>query len=83
MDGFGISESKRGNAIYAAKTPNLDSFKKLSEYKFPPAVWRLAYPWTMGNSSRTYQYGAGRIVYQDTRITKDIEDSNFLKRSSA
>ena len=28
MDGFGINERHDGNAIYAAKTPNLDKYMK-------------------------------------------------------
>ena len=28
MDGFGINERHEGNAIYAAKTPNLDKYMK-------------------------------------------------------
>ena len=28
MDGFGINERHEGNAIYSAKTPNLDKYMK-------------------------------------------------------
>ena len=28
MDGFGINNSNENNAIYAAKTPNMDKFMK-------------------------------------------------------
>ncbi len=83
MDGFGLSDGVKGNAIKAAKTPNLD---KLFATK----------PWTrlkcsgnavglpegqMGNSEVGHlNIGAGRIVYQYiTRINLSIKDGTFFK----
>jgi len=83
MDGFGLTDEVKGNAIKAAKTPNLD---KLFATR----------PWTrlkcsgnavglpegqMGNSEVGHlNIGAGRIVYQDiTRINLSIKDGSFFK----
>ena len=76
LDGFGLTEETRGNAIKAAKKPNLDALMR--EY---PAVEGQASglfvglpEGQMGNSEVGHMnMGAGRIVYQDlTRITKAI-----------
>ena len=84
MDGFGwIPECVEGNAVCAAKTPNIDRY--MSEC-----------PWTtigasgmdvglpdgqMGNSEVGHtNMGAGRIVYQQlTLITKSIRDGSMLE----
>ena len=83
LDGYGMSSSTEGNAVYTAATPNLDRLTK-------------AYPTTtihasgmdvglpdgqMGNSEVGHtNIGAGRIVYQElTRITKAIADGDFYE----
>lgn len=84
LDGFGERAETAGNAVLAAKTPNIDALKK-------------QYPWTkigasgmsvglpdgqMGNSEVGHlNIGAGRIVYQElTRITKAISDGDFFQK---
>ena len=82
LDGFGINENPKGNAVAMANTPVIDGLKK-------------EYPWVkgyasglsvglpdgqMGNSEVGHMnMGAGRIVYQElTRISKEIEDGDFF-----
>ncbi len=84
LDGFGERAEAAGNAVLAAKTPNIDALKQ-------------QYPWTkigasgmsvglpdgqMGNSEVGHlNIGAGRIVYQElTRITKAISDGDFFQK---
>ncbi len=83
MDGYGYNERQEGNAIYAAKTPNMDKY--MAEY--PNTVVHasgmdVGLPdGQMGNSEVGHtNIGAGRIVYQElTRITKSIEDGDFFE----
>jgi 2,3-bisphosphoglycerate-independent phosphoglycerate mutase len=82
-DGWGYRESEEGNAVLAARTPNLDRLVK-------------EYPWCileasgkavglpkgmMGNSEVGHlTIGAGRILYQDlTRINNSIKKGDFFK----
>ena len=82
MDGFGIRDVKEGNAIYTAKTPNLDKF--FTECPFTTigaSGLDVGLPdGQMGNSEVGHtNIGAGRIVYQMlVKITKDIEDGKFF-----
>ncbi len=84
LDGFGLSEEKRGNAIAAAKTPVIDRLMK--EYPFVKGYasgLAVGLPdGQMGNSEVGHlNMGAGRVVYQDlTRITKSIEDGDFFEK---
>lgn len=81
MDGFGIRNTNDGNAIYTAKTPNLDKF--FSENPFTTigaSGLDVGLPdGQMGNSEVGHtNIGAGRVVYQMlVKITKDIEDGKF------
>ena len=83
MDGFGYSKEKDGNAVFSAKTPELDRIS--SEY--PGTLMRasgldVGLPdGQMGNSEVGHtNIGAGRIVYQDlTRVTKSIDDGDFFE----
>jgi 2,3-bisphosphoglycerate-independent phosphoglycerate mutase len=82
LDGWGAGPQTETNAIYLAKTPNMDR-------------WQSNYPYTtllahngavglpegqMGNSEVGHlNIGAGRIVYQDyTRINRAIETGEFF-----
>ena len=82
MDGFGIRNVNEGNAIYTAKTPNLDKF--FSENPFTTigaSGLDVGLPdGQMGNSEVGHtNIGAGRVVYQMlVKITKDIEDGKFF-----
>jgi 2,3-bisphosphoglycerate-independent phosphoglycerate mutase len=83
LDGWGYREASEGNAIKAARTPNLDFLT-------------AEYPWCflecsgeavglpegqMGNSEVGHlNIGAGRVVYQDlTRINLSIKNGSFLE----
>ncbi|PWT99297.1 MAG: 2,3-bisphosphoglycerate-independent phosphoglycerate mutase, partial [Candidatus Melainabacteria bacterium] len=82
LDGWGISEEKRGNAILAAKTP---IYSGLLE-KFPNSRLTASGvdvglpPGLMGNSEVGHlTIGAGRVVIQKlTIISKTIEDGSFF-----
>jgi 2,3-bisphosphoglycerate-independent phosphoglycerate mutase len=82
MDGFGIGPDK-GNAIKAAKTPNLDRlFAENPITQIGASGLNVGLPdGQMGNSEVGHtNIGAGRIVYQElTRITKSIEDGDFFE----
>lgn len=84
LDGFGMNPKTEGNAISAAKKPNLD--RLMAQY--PTAAINtsgmdVGLPrGQMGNSEVGHtNIGAGRIVYQElTRITKSIEDEDFFEK---
>jgi 2,3-bisphosphoglycerate-independent phosphoglycerate mutase len=82
LDGWGAGAPVATNAVYMARTPNMDR-------------WQLEYPTTtllahngavglpegqMGNSEVGHlNIGAGRVVYQDfTRINKAIQTGDFF-----
>jgi len=82
-DGWGYNENPRGNAVLAAQTPNIDSYKQ-------------KYPWTLLNCSGEpvglpdgYQgssevghlnMGAGRIVIQELkRIDDGLSDGSLFE----
>jgi len=83
MDGFGLSEETRGNAVRAAATPRLDGF--FAEYAhttLDASGLAVGLPeGQMGNSEVGHtNIGAGRIVFQDLpRITKSIADGDFFE----
>ncbi|MEG2740405.1 2,3-bisphosphoglycerate-independent phosphoglycerate mutase [Clostridium sp.] len=83
MDGYGKSNIEAGNAVYAAKTPNLD--KIVEEYPntlINASGLDVGLPdGQMGNSEVGHtNIGAGRVVYQDlTRVTKAITDGDFFE----
>ena len=82
MDGFGIGPDY-GNAITAAKKPNLDRiFAENPITKIGASGLSVGLPdGQMGNSEVGHtNIGAGRIVYQElTRITKSVEDGDFFQ----
>lgn len=85
LDGFGVGleAEKRGDAIKAAKKPNIDKlFAENPVTKIGASGLDVGLPdGQMGNSEVGHtNIGAGRIVYQElTRITKSIEDGEFLR----
>lgn len=83
MDGYGVNDRHDGNAIYAAKTPNMDKYLKECPHSIVHASGMdVGLPdGQMGNSEVGHtNIGAGRIVYQElTRITKSIDDGDFFK----
>ncbi len=86
MDGFGKNPSDYGNAIVAAKTPNLD--RLMAEFPMTyigASGMDVGLPdGQMGNSEVGHtNIGAGRVVYQElTRITKSIEDGDFFENEA-
>ena len=83
MDGFGINPSDYGNAIKAAKTPNLDRyFAECPNTIIGASGLDVGLPdGQMGNSEVGHtNMGAGRIVYQQlVKITKSIQDGDFFE----
>ena len=86
MDGFGHNPSDYGNAIAAAKKPNLDKLMKEYPYTYIGASGlNVGLPdGQMGNSEVGHtNMGAGRVVYQElTRITKSIQDGDFFENEA-
>ncbi len=82
LDGYGLNDNPKGNAIAMAKTPVMDGLMK--DYPFVKGYasgLAVGLPdGQMGNSEVGHMnMGAGRIVYQElTRITKSIEDGDFF-----
>ena len=83
MDGYGVNERHEGNAIYSAKTPNMDKYMESCPHSIVHASGMdVGLPdGQMGNSEVGHtNIGAGRIVYQElTRITKSIDDGDFFE----
>lgn len=81
MDGFGFGKHDGGNAIDAAKTPNLDRlFQNNPLTQIGASGLNVGLPdGQMGNSEVGHtNIGAGRVVYQElTRITKAAQEGNF------
>lgn len=86
LDGYGLSNSVKGNAIAQAKTPVMD--KLMAECPFVKgnaSGLAVGLPdGQMGNSEVGHlNMGAGRIVYQDlTKITKSIQDGDFFENKA-
>ena len=83
LDGYGLNDTIKGNAVAEARTPVMDNLMK--EYPFVKgnaSGMAVGLPdGQMGNSEVGHlNMGAGRIVYQElTRITKEIEDGTFFE----
>ncbi len=86
LDGWGVAPPGEGNAIAAAKTPNIDRF--IREY---PAMTLFASSTEvglsfgeMGNSEVGHlNIGAGRVYYQTLpRISTSIEDGSFFENTA-
>ena len=86
LDGYGLNDKEKANAVYEAKTPVMDQLMK--EYPFVKgnaSGMAVGLPdGQMGNSEVGHlNMGAGRIVYQElTRITKEIQDGDFFKNEA-
>lgn len=82
LDGFGINDNEKANAVKLANTPNIDKLMKTwPTTEIYTSGLKVGLPdGQMGNSEVGHtNIGAGRIVYQDlTRITKSIEDGDFF-----
>lgn len=86
MDGYGISQSTEGNAIYSAKKPHLDElFAKYPNTILQASGLAVGLPdGQMGNSEVGHtNIGAGRVVYQMlVKISKDIDDGVFFQNKA-
>lgn len=86
LDGFGLNDIVKANAVAEANTPVLD--KLMKDYPFVKGYasgMSVGLPeGQMGNSEVGHlNMGAGRVVYQElTRITKEIEDGDFFKNEA-
>ncbi|MEG0853561.1 MAG: 2,3-bisphosphoglycerate-independent phosphoglycerate mutase [Angelakisella sp.] len=82
LDGFGERNDSYGNAVKAAKTPNVDKiFSENPHVTIGASGMDVGLPdGQMGNSEVGHtNIGAGRVVYQElTRITKSIKDGDFF-----
>ena len=84
LDGYGVSNINEGNAIYAAKTPNLDFLCK----EFPNTIIGasgedVGLPdGQMGNSEVGHMnIGAGRVVYQSlTRVNIAVRKNELINK---
>jgi 2,3-bisphosphoglycerate-independent phosphoglycerate mutase len=83
MDGWGVAEPSKGNAILLAQTPYLDRLKNNYPYMSLGASGEVVgLPWgEAGNSEVGHlNLGAGKIVYQDLlRISVAISDGSFFE----
>lgn len=83
LDGFGLREEIKGNAVAQAEKPNFDRFWN----NYPHATLRADGQFVglpegqMGNSEVGHMnIGAGRVVYQSlSRINRAIETGDFFK----
>lgn len=85
MDGFGYNSSDYGNAITAAKTPNIDKYMNGPHTLIGASGLDVGLPdGQMGNSEVGHtNIGAGRIVYQMlVKISKDIKDGVFFENKA-
>ena len=83
MDGYGLNKTTEGNAVYAAKKPNLDKyFATCPNSQLSASGLDVGLPdGQMGNSEVGHtNIGAGRVVYQMlVKISKDIQDGEFFE----
>lgn len=86
LDGYGLNDEHRANAVYEGKTPVMDQL--MTDYPFvkgQASGLAVGLPeGQMGNSEVGHlNMGAGRIVYQElTRITKSIKDGDFFDNAA-
>ena len=86
MDGYGLAEPSKGNAVANAKTPNLDEiFKNNPHTELSASGEDVGLPeGQMGNSEVGHtNIGAGRVVYQDLpMITREINLGTFFENEA-
>ena len=86
LDGYGLNEERKGNAVAEAATPVMDRLMKECPFVQGNASgMAVGLPeGQMGNSEVGHlNMGAGRIVYQElTRITKEIQDGTFFENEA-
>lgn len=81
MDGVGLSKNKKYNALYTARTPNIDKLWKTYPHSTLEAssIYVGLPKGQMGNSEVGHtNIGAGRVVYQSLElINSKIKDKSF------
>lgn len=86
LDGWGLSEETKGNAIAQANTPNFDRiWNNYPHTELNASGLEVGLPkGQMGNSEVGHlNIGAGRIIYQEfTRINKEIEEGGLFKNEA-
>lgn len=85
IDGFGLRDEQKGNAVKLAKKPNIDKLWNSYPHSTLEASGReVGLPkGQMGNSEVGHlNIGGGRIVYQPLElINKNIEDKTFFENN--
>ena len=83
MDGFGLSDDIKGNAVRGAETPVLDRlFREYAHTTLRTSGLDVGLPeGQMGNSEVGHtNIGGGRVVFQDLpRISRSIDDGTFFE----
>ena len=83
MDGFGLSDEVKGNAVRGANTPVLDRLNgEYAHTRLSASGLDVGLPaGQMGNSEVGHtNIGGGRVVFQDLpRISRAIEDGTFFE----
>ncbi|MCJ7840243.1 2,3-bisphosphoglycerate-independent phosphoglycerate mutase [Lederbergia sp. NSJ-179] len=86
LDGFGIREEEKGNAVKQAKKPNFDRYwNSFPHNQLTACGEAVGLPeGQMGNSEVGHlNIGAGRIVYQSlTRVNVAIRNGEFFKNDT-
>ncbi|TRM13096.1 2,3-bisphosphoglycerate-independent phosphoglycerate mutase [Lentibacillus cibarius] len=86
LDGFGIREEEKGNAVKQANTPNFDRYwSKYPHNQLTASGEAVGLPeGQMGNSEVGHlNIGAGRIVYQSlTRVNLSIKEGEFFEKDA-
>ncbi|MCL2865860.1 MAG: 2,3-bisphosphoglycerate-independent phosphoglycerate mutase [Lachnospiraceae bacterium] len=86
LDGYGLSDSSKGNAIKEANTPVMDALMETYPFvKGNASGLAVGLPdGQMGNSEVGHlNIGAGRIIYQElTKISKSIQDGDFFENEA-
>ena len=82
LDGWGVGEKNKNNAIHIAKTKNFDYLaKKYGFIKLDASETKVGLPkGQFGNSEVGHMsIGAGRVILQDIlRINKAFDDLSFF-----
>lgn len=86
LDGWGLRDSKEGNAIKMAKTPNFSNYwSSYPHCSIKAAGLAVGLPEGQQGTSEVNHsiIGAGRIIYQDlVRINNSINDGSFFKNQA-
>ena len=86
LDGWGISQNKKGNAIAQAKTPAIEKLNRFwPRFYLKASGLAVGLPWKQpGNSEVGHlNLGAGKIIYQNLpRINLAIKNKSFFKNKA-